>query len=325
MKEKIENITKLIPVIYPIIVFLSYYNYFIYYRFFDLEIFHYLNIYELLFSFISMVIPLFITLFLGLCYLIFILIIPREISKALTTNDNKPDNSFHSPAQKRLSKIRSKKEANISFIFNKSFENTLRHGILLSHKIKQKKYSKAFFHFLDLVTFLIGFLIKVALWGFFIIFSSVIFILLFSPLDNELKYFYPFFTSTKSMIFCLIIWASFIYAVIYKYRKSHNKNSVGFLNFIPLILIILFSLTFYQKTNVEKTLNHKTSDIKFNYKGKNIKSHLNTVFIGKTSDFIFLRNLEKETNFIYPIKDVTHIEIKKLKEKVTEKIDKEEK
>ena len=325
MKERIENVTKLIPIIYPIVVFLGYYNYFIYYRFFDLEIFHYLNIYELLFSFISMVIPLFITLFLAFCYLVFVAIIPGTSSELETNSDKDFDDSYLSPTQKRFRKIESNKNHTISLIFNKSHQNSSRSWILFRHKIKKKKYSRAFSHFSVLLSSLISLLIKVTLWFFFILFSFSLFSLLFSPLENDLKHFKPFFTSTVSTILCLIIWSSIIYAIIYKSRSRNKKNIIGFLHIIPLILIVLFSLTYYQKSYVEKTINHKSSDIKFNYKGKIIESNSEIVLLGKTSDYIFLRNLERETNLIFPIKDVTHIEIKKYKEKTTEKIDKEEK
>ena len=324
MKERIENVTKLVPIIYPIVVFLGYYNYFIYYRFFDLEIFHYLTIYELLFSFISMVIPLFITLFLVFCYFVFVAIIPH--SSEIETNPDKDfDDSYLSPSQKRFRKIESNKNYTISLIFNKSHQNLSRSWILFKHKIKKKKYSRAFSHFSGLLSSLISLLIKVTLWFFFVLFSISIFSLMFSPLENDLKYFKPFFTSTLSTILCLIIWSSIIYAIIYRSRSRNKKTILGFLHIIPLVLIVLFSLTYYQKSYVEKTINHKSSDIKFNYEGKIIESNSETVFLGKTSDFIFLRDLERETNLIFPIKDVTHIEIKKHKEKITEKINKEEK
>ncbi|WP_440120397.1 hypothetical protein [Tenacibaculum sp. Ill] len=320
MKEKIENITKFIPIIYPIAIFLGYYNYYIYYGFFNIEIFHYLNISELLFSFVSMVIPLFITLFLGLCYMIFIAILPRDDSDK-TNKEKSFDDSHLTPAEKRLRRIQSNKKVNINLIFNESHQKSLRSLILFLHKLRKGSCRRAFAHFSELLSFFISLLIKILLWLFFVVFSSIIFDLLFSPFDGAFKEYRPFLTSGVSTILCLIIWISIVYTIIYRFS---NKRVINFIHVILLIMTVLFSLTYYQKTLIEKTIHHETSDVKFNYKNKPIESHSELVFLGKTSDFIFLRDLKQETNFIFPIKDITHLEIKKLR-KEDEKICKEEK
>ncbi len=49
---------KYIPVFYPILVFLGYLNYDLYYKKFDIDIFNYLSINEFLFSFVSQIYPL---------------------------------------------------------------------------------------------------------------------------------------------------------------------------------------------------------------------------------------------------------------------------
>lgn len=313
MKERIENITKLIPVIYPIAIFLGYYNHYIYYKFFDIEIFNYLNIYELLFSFISMVIPLFVTLFLSFCYLVFVAIIDDSPDKEKNKPDENFDDSHLTPIQKRLRKINSNKETKISFIFNKSHQNSSRSWILFKHKIKKKKYGRAFSHFMSLLFSLFSFSFKVILWSFFIYFSFTAFHLVSSPFENELGDFKPLFTSIKPTIFCLTIWSSIVYAIIYRYVKKNKNIKVRLLNTIPLIFIIIFLLTYFQKLHVEKTINHETTDVSFNYESKRIESNSKLVFIGKTSDFIFLRDLDKETNLIFPIKDITHLNTINLK------------
>lgn len=315
MKENIEKITKLIPVIYPIIIFLGYYNYFIYYRYFDIEIFHYLNISELLFSFISLVIPLLITLFLVFCYLVFISILPQTSNEIKVSSEKYFDDSFLTPSEKRFRKIQSKKPTTISLIFNKSHKQSSRSWILFRHKLKRKEYSRGASHFAEFISSVISLSIKIILWFFFINFTFASFILLSSPFKNELKYFNPFFTSTIATVGGLIIWSAIIYAIIFRFRMKSNKSAIGSIHLIPIIYIILFSITLFQKMRIEKTINRETIDIKFKYEGERIESNSNTIFLGKTSDFIFLRDLDKQTNFIYPIKDVSNIEIKKIQEK----------
>lgn len=325
LKERIDSITKLIPLIYPIIIFLGYYNYYVYYSFFDIDIFHYLNIYELLFSFISLVIPIGITIFLVFCYFTFVLVIPNISDTTEESDKTVFDDSYLSSIQKRLRRLESNKEYTISLIFNKSHQNLSRSWILFVHKIKQKKYSRAFSHFTIFLSGMVSFLIKIALWLFFLFFSFAAFELLFSPIENSLNYFKPFFTSSLSTIISLITWLSITYAIIFKRSKNLKKVFVGIVQVVPIIFLLLFSLTLYQKIKAEKTINHKTNDIRFSYIGKNVESNSKIVYLGRTSDFVFLRDLAKETNLIYPIKDVSSFEIRKLKEKKEINVNKVEK
>lgn len=54
-------------------------------------------------------------------------------------------------------------------------------------------------------------------------------------------------------------------------------------------------------------------EISFFYEDDLIISDCNKVFIGKTADFIFLRNFERKENFIYKVEDISELRIRDLR------------
>ncbi len=318
MKEKIERLIKLIPLIYPIIIFLGFYNYVAYYRFFDIEIFNYLSIYELLFSFISLVIPIIIVLFLGIFYLFFMLLIGND---ALDKKSDKHSNSINddeknihlSEADKRLNRIKALKKTNLSLINNKSHLNLARHWALITKKIRQKRYLRAASHFFLSFSFLIGFLIKIILWLFFITFTFTACQIIFEPLNYSLENYKPYFSSEKSTLWYTIIWSCILYAIIYKAGKSLKRLVINIMQIIPIVFVVFLSITIFQKMNVERTMNHQTSDVSFLYNNETIESNSKKIYIGKTSNYLFLRDVKDGTNYIYSIDDISNLEIRKLK------------
>jgi len=67
----IAEYIKYLPVIYPILVFLGYINYDLFYKRFDINIFNYLNMNELLFSFVSLAYPLMFMIIASTAYNVF--------------------------------------------------------------------------------------------------------------------------------------------------------------------------------------------------------------------------------------------------------------
>ena len=311
MKEKLLFFIKLIPIIYPIIIFLGYYHYFAYYRLFDIEIFHYLTISELLFSFMSLATPVFIAIFVTLCYFIFFLVLPNASNnEAEISEDEKLDESHLSSARRRLNKIQDKNETPLSLVFNRSHINLKRSFLLFLAKLENGKIPRAFSHLGNSLCSLIGLSIKVSLWIFFLVFLIASLGLLISPADNDLNYYKPFFTSISSTVWSFILWSCIAYAWIYRITKKNSNKLIGFsLRTIPIIFFVLFSLTVIQKIRYEQVISFKSNNIKFTYLDRLVQSDSTKIFIGKTAEFIFLRDIEKRANLVYPFKDVKGVEI----------------
>ncbi|MBO2543626.1 hypothetical protein J0871_04285 [Salegentibacter sp. BDJ18] len=314
MRKKIENLSKLIPICYPLLIFLGFYNYLSYYRFFDIEIFPYLTIYELLFSIISKITPIFITGFLIICYVIFMVILPLSKKEKRTKKPTKKSESEIEidPKFERLRRFK-KRQVSTSFIYNNYHDLTLKRGILFYKKFFFfKEYNKAFSHLFLFLFNIIGVLFKIGLWIFFFVFTCAGMLIIFSPLQYDLNYYSPFFINNTSTIISILIWCALIYAMISRTKENNPKSSVRTMQSIPLVFLIFLFMTIYQKEKAEKTLNHATYDVNFQYDGRNIKSTSKKVFVGKTTDYIFLRDLDKQKNFIYPISDVKSLEITKI-------------
>ncbi len=319
MKEKIESISKLLPIIYPIILFLGFYNYVAYYRYFDIEIFNYLSIYELLFSFISLVIPIFITVFIFFFYFLYAIVLPNSFNKEKDEKDKKSeldnidaDYGKYS-ALHRLVKIKGTKDPKFSLIFNNSHKAIFYSLKFFILKFTNKCYSRALSHLGKFSYKLFSFTLKIGIWFLFICFTLAIFIIMVYPTNLEINYFKPFFTSSTSTIVSILIWAFILYVIIFRAGKNKKRSAVIFIRTIPIILLIFFTITIFQKIEAEKTLAHKNRDVSFIYDGERIESNPQRLFIGKTSDYIFLRDVKNKRNYIYLMHDIKNLEMSIIK------------
>lgn len=312
MKEKLETFSKYIPIIYPLIIFVGFYNYLSYYRFFDIEIFPYLTVYEILFSIISEITPILIAALLVIFYLMFLIIIPlsKKNGKKKITKENKK--TVIDPKFERLQNFRTRQGISTSLIYNNLDELIKYRWNFLIKKFKRKQYSRTFYHFYLLIFNILGFLIKITLWLFFFIFTTGGLLIIFSPLEYDLEYYKPLFTTSKSTILSIFIWSFLIYAMISRANEKNSKNAKRLIQIMPLVFLVFLSITIYQKREAERTLKHLTYDIKFQYENDIIKSSEDVVFVGKTAEYIFLRNIKNQSNFIYPISQVKNLEIKKI-------------
>lgn len=310
MNKNLEKITKSIPIVYPIIIFLGYYNYTSYYRYFDIEIFPYLSIYEILFSIVSQLIPIFIIGFLLLCYLVFLVILP--FSGKEKEKPKKNEEVEVSEFGKRFSRLNGKDDVSTSLIYNNFHLLAIRRWFFAGKKIKNKKYWRALSHLFFLFWNIVGVIIKISLWLFFFIFTLIGMTLMFSPLEKNMDYYYPFFTSQTSIIISILVWCAITYALISRTSEYKPKSALTFMRIFPLIYLMFLSITIYQKMEAERTQNHLSQNIKFEYGDKEIRSNESKVFVGKTADYIFIRDLKNKENYIYPVSDVKNLVISEI-------------
>ena len=306
MKSKIERIAALVPVVYPLIIFLGFYNYIAYYRYFNIEIFHYLNVYELLFSFISLVIPVFLIGFVVFCYFLFIVLFQTSLSNG---KKSRLKSSTEKPTSNEEENRKNEKDVNISLIFNNSHSDITDAYKSFVRNKRKKDTSMAIFNFLGIFSGIIGLTIKLALWFFTFFFTSAAFSILIFPLDHDLEYYRPFFSSETSSGISIVIWLFMALAIIHRAGIGKKISAVKIAQAVALVFVLFLSISVYQKIQAEKTTNHQNENISFEYNGKNIMSDSDVVFVGKTSEYIFLRNIQRQINLIFPITDVEDLQL----------------
>lgn len=234
-------------------------------------------------------------------------------NKKAKKEEKESDNQLEpDPRIERLKRYKSRQDFSTSLIYNDYEKIAINRWNLFWKKISFRQYDKAFSHFIFFVFNSLGVILKISLWFFFLVFTCVGMIIIFAPLQYELNYYRPFFTSTTSTIVSVLFWCAIIYAMIGRTKGGNSKFSRRFLQIIPLVFLIFLTVTIYQKGRAEKTINHSTYDISFQYDTRQIESTKEKVFVGKTSDYIFLRDVKNQRNFIYPISDIKNLEINKI-------------
>jgi len=216
------------------------------------------------------------------------------------------------PRLERLQRYKSQQDISTSFLYNNYNQLALARWNLFLKKMSLKQYLKAISHFLFFLFNSIGVILKFLLWIFFLTYTGIGIIIIFSPLKKELNYYYPFFENNLLIITFILLWCSIVYAMISRTKKGNSINSVRFMQFMPLIFLVFLTITIYQKRKAENTIRHKTYDVSFLYNGHEVQSNKSRVFVGKTADYIFLRDLKESKNFIYPISEIKNLEIQKI-------------
>ncbi|MDN3593964.1 hypothetical protein [Zunongwangia endophytica] len=216
------------------------------------------------------------------------------------------------PKFERLKRIKEKEGINTSFIYNNYHNLISKRAFLFHRKLKLQKYFMATSHLFLMFLNIIAVLFKITLWLFFFFFTAAGMLVIFYPLEYNLDFYKPFFINNTSTIISISLWCAIIYAMISRTKEDKSKSSIITIQIIPLIFLIFLSITIYQKGKAEKTLNHKTYDVQFGYDGRNIKSSAKRVFVGKTTDYIFLRDVENHQNYIFPLSRVNNLQIIKI-------------
>lgn len=283
-----EKVSRLIPLIYPLLIFIGFYNQHVYYNHFGIEIFNYLSVYEILFSFIRIATPILIGVF-GLV-LYFILIYTGGVD-----DDSKEEEDD----DEVFSLIYGNQYLKLKKNINNLFKSCLKLKIL-----------KSISHLLSACINLIGLIIKISLWLFFC-FYSISLLLLALPSQDDAQGYY-FFDTQEMSVLTGCIWIVMLFAILNR-RIGFNLISKVHYNSLllsALFLLMLAMISLGKKRRMENF--YSTTDfaqISFVYEGKTIKTDNCFLFIGKTSEYIFLRDVEKNNNSVFKLSKISFLQL----------------
>lgn len=293
-KIPIVELTKYLPVAYPIFIFLGYLNYDFYYRRFDIDIFNYLSINELLFSFISLSYPL-----------IFLLVAQLSISvyNELMTNLTNPNN-------RKIEKESKKNKNNLDYELEKSF--FLDKYLLAKRNWKDSRYFNSLGYFILSFILLLVFIIVLILPIAILYFG---FLLVINPLFSivNLKTTTLGFLDTPQILFAVVFGWFISYATLLSIMAINNRVNRKSLKFYLLAtffcLIISTSLKYQNIRSYNFLVKKEEKHVSFNYNDEYVKSSDKKKLLGITADYIFLRDNKNKTNYIFNLSDVKNLEI----------------
>ncbi len=303
MTEKIKSLTQYIPAFYPLLIYLGFIRYDFYYQEFDIDIFNYLSVSEILFSFVPLIAPVLIKL----TYILFaFLTLSRMISGGTPSNITKFDHLSTNFLKDVSNCIYSLFSTNYSSLERriKRVEKYIKDDPLKEiTRLTIKKMDKRVFRMTMIQLFFTFFFLLIFLKSFEWI----------SDFEIDLSGYLNFIDSVVlgEMLFLLTIIVSFISIAIY-YKKNINYAFLFFIVTNSLILI-LFLLSNEKERADHLYENPLETEVSFFYEDDLIISDCNKVFLGKTADYIFLRNFERKENYIFKIDDVTELRIRDLK------------
>lgn len=275
-----NKITKYIPIITGILLFIGYLNYYSYYEYFNINISTYLTTGELILSFLPLTIPI-----LGVIGYISMM----AVSTIIRTTHNKEQDD---------------KDDDTSKIF--LIYETTKYYKGMARLWKNKEYKnikgiiKILFYF---AVMLVSFFLTVL----FIIFPIFLFVYLTAEKWNEIP----------PILFYIIspIWFVGFITMLNK-NDNHLYKGKGYVETSSLIMLFIACLWITNRHKAYNILNGNSKvTVSFLYKDNPIKTDSNKVYIGKTNNYIFLRNLKENMNEIYFLNEVNKIEVTHLKDK----------
>jgi len=280
MKKIYESTT-----IYAALVFIGFYNYYIYHSFFDIEIASFPTTGELLLSFLPLTFPIVILIAFFVAFY-FISLFSWGIA-------------FRSHDRYQFTNDANEVEKN-DFLFK--LHNSPK---MIWKSIKDGKW-KSPLTYLNLLVFTFQFLLSILI----VLFLFFYFILFLGKLQGHDR----FFESNAGIVFILgLIW---IYTFDFIIDRFFSQNSSAkIVNRVSLIF--MFSIGMLTIKNMEKANKIKEGipeyNVVFEYQNKPIRTNNNLVFVGLTEKYLFLRDLKQETNKIYLLEKIDQLELNKYK------------
>jgi hypothetical protein len=98
--------------------------------------------------------------------------------------------------------------------------------------------------------------------------------------------------------------------LIIRNRNKFKKNVVEIYYVCLPIVVFSFILCVYNSNRAHRVLNNIPEyNIRFTYNNKCISTNTDTVFLGRTEKYLFLRNNSKYSNLVYNVESIEFIEI----------------
>lgn len=275
-----KKIVEYIPVISALLLFVGFINYTTFYRFFDIEIIHYLTSGELILSFLPLAIPI-LLLILMISLMLIIHIIP------LPGDSKRPG-----PSDERVSIW-------TIFLATETYETIKR----------QLKSKRTFRNVIRLLLLSLIFMLGITIIAFFAFTPFLLFPL---AIDSQL-----FPEWDKGFITVLsALWFLLLFDMIMVAEKKGKIQHAGWINLFFLVIGFVFFITLSNKMKATDILcGQPHYSVKFEFQGKLVQTDSNIVYIGRTTDYLFLRNLGQKSNSAYQCGEIKYIEIVKLNQK----------
>jgi hypothetical protein len=111
--------------------------------------------------------------------------------------------------------------------------------------------------------------------------------------------------------YLFLVWALILMFWFYRYIKYYKRESFFRikLKMILLTILILFVFETIKTTyKVDSLKSGKTiQKVEFNYRDMKIYTDSENIYIGQTKDYLFIRNIKREENKVYNISDIKNL------------------
>jgi hypothetical protein len=280
-----EKIRNNIPILSALLIFIGYLNYQFYYTNFDIEINSYLTTSELIFSFLPLTIP-FLLIISTLIFLSTGLEFAIERKDRETEFDREIETPLH--AISRIQPAWSRMVRNL------------------------KREDKRTIDWITLPISVLIFIMSIAVAAFMV---AYIFIFIHASTTSD----FTTIDFTDTLILG-VIWLVFIFIKIDLNEKENSKKWSRSFGYALLITVSIGLLRIAKTENASNILKGQAEyKASINLQGSNITTDSTIVYIGQTSEYLFLRNRRNDENIILKIGDIRKYTLTKLrKEKGTE-------
>jgi hypothetical protein len=267
-----------LPIFSIALIFVGYLNYHFFYSEFDIEIAPYLTTTELVFSFLPITIPF--IYFVTLALLLFLGLIL----------------SFISP-RKKDDKVADEEERSQYQLMSLS---SLSERLKRKFRLKKKDFHDWIMILLTSLNFFISLCINLYVYLY-------VFLVFFNLVSVR-----PFFGFSNSAV-SSIIWLVCIFVLNNYHPDSEVRKRSGSLIFVMVIAISVNLLLIYNRERASNLLNGKPEyNASIITEDDSLTTSGTLIYVGKTSDYLFFRDLNKKQNIIYKMDKVKRISITKI-------------
>jgi hypothetical protein len=269
----IKYATKYLPLFYVILVFLGYLNMQMFYSYFGIPINSYISLNDIILSFLPIIIQLCLIALLGV--IVFV----------IYKNDTEKSNEEY---------------------IVMSFNNLFRTKTWKQKESRIKKFWAAFGEFFNL-------LIRIGFYAYFGLRGVYLIKAIFAKKS-------VIYENYADNVWLIIILLGMLYPLIDKIIIKIMKeiNSFHFIEGYRMIILryligyfIINSFANYS-SSVRIEQGKPEYLVEFKSRDSEIKSDSSFVFLGKTHDFLFMRDLPASVNHIYPINEIYDFKMRKL-------------